>query len=93
MSINVLAVTLWAALGIATLALAVYRRFLSVHSENDVLHLGAGEEAEIPGQILLANKMDSIDRWGKMLTILTIVVGLALAAGYLYQVIMENPIR
>ena len=85
-----LAVTLWVALGIATLGLAVYRRLLSVHSENDVLHLGAGEEKEIPGQVLLAQKMDSIDRWGKMMTVITLVIGLGLAAAYLYQV-MESP--
>jgi hypothetical protein len=84
------AIAIWAALGIATLVLAVYRRFLLVPSENDVLHLGAGEEKEIPGQALLAQKMDNIDRWGKTMTVITIVIGLALAAAYFYQV-MENP--
>jgi hypothetical protein len=84
------AIAIWAALGIATLVLAVYRRVLFVHSENDVLHLGAGEEKEIPGQTLLAQKMDNIDRWGKTMTVITIVIGLCLAAAYLYQV-MENP--
>ena len=93
MSMNVLVVTLWAALGFATIALAVYRRFFSVHSETDVLHLGAGEEVEIPGQVRLARKMDNIDRWGKMMTVLTIVVGLAIGAAYLYQAFMENRIR
>jgi ABC-type Fe3+-siderophore transport system permease subunit len=90
MNVNVLVVTLWVALGIATLSLAVYRRFLSVHSENDVLHLGAGEDAEIPRQVSLAQRLDVIDRWGKTMTVITLVIGLGIGVMYLYQLI-ENP--
>ena len=42
-------VALWVAHGVATLVLAIYRQVLSAHNENDVVHLGAGEEKEIPG--------------------------------------------
>jgi len=55
-------VTVWFALGIATLALAVYRRVFAMHSEEDVVRLGPGEEHEIPKQVALARKMDVIDR-------------------------------
>ena len=80
-----LVVTVWFVLGIATLALAVYRRIFATHSEEDVVRLGPGEEGEIPKQVALAHKMEVIDRWGKTLTIIVVVIGLGLAAAYLYQ--------
>ena len=85
-----LVVALWAVLGIATLVLAVYRRVLSAHNENDMVHLGAGEEKEIPRQVSLARKMDAIDNWGKTMTVIIAVIGLGLATTYLYQA-WESP--
>jgi len=85
-----LVVGLWMVLGIATLVLAVYRWVLSAHYENDVVHLGPGEEQEIPKQASLARRMSTIDRWGKTMTIITAVIGLALASAYLYQA-WESP--
>lgn len=78
-------VSIWVVLGIATLALAVYRSVLATHHEEDVVHLGPGEEQEIPRQAALARKLDVIDRWGKVLTIFVVIIGLGLAAAYLYQ--------
>ncbi|MEO8051992.1 MAG: hypothetical protein ABI833_16365 [Acidobacteriota bacterium] len=83
-------VALWAVLGIATLILAIYRQLLSVHKESDVVHLGAGEEKEIPRQVSLARKMNVIDSWGKTMTVVTAVIGLGLATAYLYQA-WESP--
>jgi hypothetical protein len=85
-------VAIWAVLGIATLLLLVYRIVMSTHSEEDVVHLGPGEEGEIPKQVALAKKLDKIDRWGKTLTIITAVIGLGLASAYLYQAwLSPNP--
>jgi len=78
-------VTIWAVLGIVTLALAIYRSAFAAHREEDIVHLGPGEEREIPKQVALAHRMDAIDRWGKILTIVVVLIGLALAAAYLYQ--------
>jgi hypothetical protein len=72
-----LVVIVWAVLGIVTLALAIYRSAFAAHREEDVVHLGSGEEREIPKQVALARKMDAIDRWGKTLTIIVVA--------YLYQ--------
>src|SRR5580692_5191883 len=83
-------VAIWVILGVATLVLAVYRQILSAHQENDVVHLGAGEEKEIPRQVHLAQKMLTIDRWGKSMTIVTAIVGIGLASAYLYQA-WESP--
>jgi len=78
-------VSIWAALGVVTLALAIYRSAFAAHREEDVVRLGPGAEREIPRQAALAHKMDAIDRCGKTLTIVVVVVGLGLAAAYLYQ--------
>ena len=74
-------VFIWAVLGIVTLALAIYRGAFAAHREEDVVHLGPGEEREIPKQAALARRMDAIDRWGKILTIIVVVMGLGLGRG------------
>lgn len=78
------AVVIWAVLAMATLCLALYRKLVSAREE-DLVHLGPGEERQIPGQFALASKLEGIDRWGKILTVITIAMGLAMAALYLYQ--------
>ena len=77
-------VIFWAILGTATLALALYRKFVSMR-EDDYVHLSAGEEHLIPQQVATFKKIGAIDRWGITMTIITVVLGLALAALYLYQ--------
>jgi len=77
-------VIFWAILGIATLALALYRKFVTMR-EDDFVHLAAGEERMIPQQVASFKKIGAIDRWGITMTIVTVVLGLALAALYLYQ--------
>jgi len=78
-----------AILGLATLALALYRKFVSMR-EDDYLHLSAGEERLIPQQVATFRKIGSIDRWGITMTIVTVALGLALAALYLYQAAMAQ---
>jgi len=77
-------VIFWAILGLATLALALYRKFVTMR-EDDYVHLAAGEERLIPQQVATFKKIGAIDRWGVTMTIVTVVLGLALAALYLYQ--------
>lgn len=80
-------VIFWTILGVATLALALYRKFVSMR-EDDYLHLSAGEERLIPQQVATFRKIGAIDRWGVTMTIVTVVLGLALAALYLYQTVI-----
>jgi hypothetical protein len=82
-------VVLWFALGLGTAGLAVYRKIVSFHEE-DYLRLGAGEESHIPEQFAMAHKMDLIDRWGKSLTVATVVLGLAVASVYLFQIWQQS---
>jgi hypothetical protein len=78
------AIVIWAILAIATLGLALYRKLISA-GEEDLIHLGPGEERQIPEQVALAGKLKAVDRWGKTLTVITVAIGLVMAAVYLYQ--------
>ena len=82
-------VILWFVIGLATAGLALYRKLLSMHEE-DIIHLSPGEEALIPKQVEMANKMDAIDTWGKGLTIATVALGLVVGAIYLYNTWLLN---
>lgn len=82
-------VIFWAILGTATLALALYRKFVSMR-EDDYLHLSAGEERYIPQQVKTFHKLGVIDKWGVTMTIVTVLMGLGLAGLYLYQAAMQQ---
>ena len=81
-------VIFWAILGVATLALALYRKFVTMR-EDDYVHLSAGEERLIPQQVATFKKIGAIDRWGITMTIVTVVLGLGLAAMYLYEAALK----
>jgi hypothetical protein len=83
------AVVIWVVLAIATLGLALYRKLISAREE-DLIHLGPGEERAIPEQVALAGRLKAVDRWGKTLTVITVFIGLAIAAVYLYQVFLVH---
>jgi hypothetical protein len=73
----------WAARAVAVLGMAAYR-YMLVHHEDatlDVLESAslASEQARV------FKKADAIERWGKVLTLIVIVYGLALAGAYAYQ--------
>lgn len=82
-------VIVWFIIGLATAGLALYRKVLSMREE-DLIHLGPGEERLIPQQTAMARRMDTIDAWGKSLTIATVAMGLVLAAVYLYGAWVQN---
>ncbi len=76
---------IWSALALTVLGLAIYRKLMTTH-ENEIVHLAEGEAKMIPQQTALAHKLDAIDRWGKPLTVLTLVFGLLIAAAEVYNV-------
>ena len=83
-------VILWSLLGLTVLGLAGYRKITMLREEDELIHLGPGEEGQIPRQMALANKLDSLDSWGKTLTTLTVCSGLLLGAIYLYGVWQDS---
>ena len=74
---------LWALLALVVLALIAYRKIVSL-KEDDTLHLGNALAST--EQVFVAHKLDQIDKWGKLLTVVALVFGLLLAAGYSYQI-------
>jgi hypothetical protein len=73
-------VVLWSFLALAVLGLALYRKVLTFHGDDEFLHLSASEEKLIPHQVTLARKLDFVDRWGKTLTVCCAVFGIVIAA-------------
>lgn len=77
-------VVLWACLAVAVLGLALFRYLVSFR-EDDNIHLSEGEKGLITKQLTIFHILEAIDRWGKSLTVVALVGGLALAGIYLYQ--------
>jgi len=83
MNVNLLPYAVfWAVLALVVLFLIIYRRTVTSR-EDDSIHLEGGIASD---QVTLAHRLELIDRWGKTLTVVAVVFGLALAALYLYQV-------
>lgn len=75
-------VILWAILAVVVIVLIARRKVVSSH-EDDSLHVL--EPGEVQLQMSMAQKLEQIDKWGKLLTIIVVVYGLILAGVYFYQ--------
>jgi len=71
----------WVALALAVIGLLVWRKVVASH-EDDNLHVLDGGGAD---QTVVAHKLDQIDKWGKILTVIALVYGLIRAVAYAYQ--------
>jgi hypothetical protein len=70
----------WVAMALVVLGLFIWRQTVS-RGEDDSLHVMHGALSQ---QTNMAQKLDMIDKWGKILTLITVVFGLLLAAAYIY---------
>ncbi|HYW44792.1 MAG TPA: hypothetical protein VE959_18155 [Bryobacteraceae bacterium] len=73
--------------GIDVLLLAVVAALFAwrqavARKEDDSLHLQHGTIAE---QTTVATKLEKIDKWGKLTTVIAVVLGLIVGGVYLYQ--------
>jgi hypothetical protein len=71
-------------LAVAVIGLIVYRRFVSA-SEDDMIHISDASGTVTSQQVTVAQKLDQIDKWGKMLTVVAVTYGVVLAGIYVYQ--------
>ena len=78
----------WLALACTIAGLAIYRRLVSTR-EDDTLHV-LDNESHLFKQAALTHRLDTVDHWGKILTVTATVYGVLLAVGYFYQVWMEG---
>lgn len=72
----------WVVLAAVVIVMILWRKAISSH-EDDSLHVLDG--GAVATQANLNHKLDVIDKWGKILTAITVVLGLILGAIYMYQ--------
>jgi hypothetical protein len=77
-------VALWALLALTVIGLIIYRRFVSA-GEDDMLHVSEAAGSATSHQVVVAQKLDQIDKWGKTLTVVVAVYGIVLVGVYVYQ--------
>ncbi len=77
-------IVVWGILATVVLVLAIYH-FRIAGRTDELLHVADAESPLIPQQQSTAKKLDTIDRWGKILTVITLLIGMVLAGLYLYQ--------
>ena len=73
----------WILLAVTVVALATMRKF-ATREENDCLHVSDVDAPLVARQLSMAQRLERIDKWGKTLTAVLVIYGLALLAGYLY---------
>ncbi|MCZ2146938.1 MAG: hypothetical protein LC126_04100 [Bryobacterales bacterium] len=73
-----------AVLTAAVIGLALYRHLIA-QKQDFHLHMEAREARSVGQQSMTAGRLLAIDKWGKVLTVVTIVYFLALLAWLLYQ--------
>jgi|WetSurMetagenome_2_1015567.scaffolds.fasta_scaffold192076_2 hypothetical protein len=74
----------WVVLGLVVAGLALMRKQIS-QSEDDSIHLGGDATIAAEHQLVIAKKLEGIDRWGKLLTIVLVVTGVILGILYALQ--------
>ena len=84
-------IAIWIALGIATISLAIYRKVLAQHEDTSI-HLAHGGATMVEGQAAMAAKLAAIDKYGKLLTIATFALGLAIGGVYVYEALLAVPV-
>ena len=78
---------IWVVLAVGVLALFLWRQAVA-RNEDDSLHVMHGT---ITSQTSLSQKLDVIDKWGKILTVITVVMGLLIAGAYIMQQFVGSP--
>jgi hypothetical protein len=73
----------WAALAGGVAALALYRKILS-DGHYTVLHVRRSELPQVPAEFAYVQRLERIDRWGKLLTWATFIYGFVLVMAFLF---------
>lgn len=75
----------WIPLVAVVAVLAIYRNMVASH-EDETIHVLGGDTPQVAAQVKLGQKLEIIERWGKILTGVVVVYGLLIGAMYLYFV-------
>ena len=74
----------WAVMAVGVLGLVAYRFFVS-HQGDPYLHVNPQEMVHIKEQAVVGRRLDSVDKWGKVFTVVTVLYGLVIAGLFLYS--------
>jgi hypothetical protein len=81
---------LWVLLALTVLTLFIWRKSVS-SKEDDNLHVLDGASVEKSAeQVQVAQKLDLIDKWGKIATVVTLIYGVILGGFYMYLSWKQN---
>jgi hypothetical protein len=81
---------LWLMVIAAVVVVAFWRRSVAVQ-EDPALHLGMAHAGTAAEQIAVARKLEQVDKWMKILTVIAVVFGLLLGAAALYKAWVLGP--
>ena len=81
---------LWAALALAVLVMAGYRKIVSVREDETLRLVNPSESVR---QVAISHKLERIDKWGRLLTVVAAIYGLLLVLGYTYQTWVQATYR
>ena len=81
-------VSTWLVLALVVAGMAAYRYVVAKHEDRS-LHVVEEDPGLISQQLREEKKLESIDRWGKSLTVIVVLYGLAILGVYLYHVWQE----
>jgi uncharacterized membrane-anchored protein len=78
------------ALAVTLLVLFAWRKTVA-RNEDDNLHVMDGAAVQQTAQqAAVAQKLELIDKWGKILTLVTIIYGAIVGGLYMYQTFIQN---
>lgn len=83
---------IWAVLATVVVFLALYRRRLYMKTD-ELLHVLDAEAPLISSQVQIAKKLEKVDLWGKILTVLVGLYALAIGGMYIYKLFTDTSIR
>ena len=79
----------WAVVAAATITLMIYRAVIGAN-EDESLHIAGGGDRLVAEQQALFKKLGAVERWTKILLILTIVYDVVLGGAYFYHVVQDG---
>jgi len=81
---------LWLMVIAAVVVVAFWRRSVAVQ-EDPALHLGPAHASTAAQQVAVAKKLEQVDKWMKILSVIAVVFGILLGAAALYKAWVLGP--